>query len=205
MITRLRPQVSKTSQRRDFPFSFSQCLGTQTSRASSTCKKSKTSQEFRLRTLVSQCESGGTTSQQTIRLSKIILHVPTFLGRELSCDLDLHNTPRYPMNIYFELRPNVNVSCFSEENASSCRARTFVLHLLEKTRTISSIIDTKPHQKQQQLHHQQYQNTQSHSTHTSKSMMHTHLILSRPTHRYAQTTVTTMHTHMNRRAVTEFC
>ena len=48
------------------------------------------------------------------------------------CELDLQTTLRNLVKIELDLRPNFNMSCFPKENASSCRARTFLLHLLGK-------------------------------------------------------------------------
>ena len=54
------------------------------------------------------------------------------VGTKLSCELDLRKTLRHPMNIDFELWPNVNMSCFPEEHKMPhlVVSRTFVLHML---------------------------------------------------------------------------
>ena len=75
--------------------------------------------------------------------------------------------------------------------------------LLGKTSTSSSIIETNRHQHQHQKPPSSptIQNTQTHLTHTSKSLMHTPNC-SPPTRKYAKTPVIKMQTK-NRRAVTD--
>ena len=87
---------------------------------------------------------------------------------------------------------------FSRENASSCRACTFLLHLLVKTRAFSSIIETKP-----KHHHHQTYKTPIPAQRTHRNQWCTHLIARHP-HADTQRHLAQTCTHINRGVVTDF-